>query len=88
MSDKILIIGASGQIGIELILKLRKLYGDQNVIASDIKTPPYEIMEGGPYELLDVLNKKQIAAVIQKHSITQVYLLAALLSQCFYHLLS
>lgn len=80
MSDKILIIGASGQIGIELVLELRKLYGDQNVIASDIKTPPYEIMEGGPYELLDVLNKKQIAVVIQKHSITQVYLLAALLS--------
>ena len=80
MTDKILIIGASGQIGIELVLELRKIYGNNNVIAGDVKTPPYEIMESGPYELLDVLNKKQIAAVIRKQNITQIYLLAALLS--------
>lgn len=80
MTDKILIIGASGQIGIELALELRKIYGNNNVIAGDVKTPPYEIMESGPYELLDVLNKKQIAAVIRKQNITQIYLLAALLS--------
>ena len=80
MTDKILIIGASGQIGIELVLELRKIYGNSNVIAGDVKTPPYEIMETGPYELLDVLNKKQIAAVIKKQNITQIYLLAALLS--------
>ena len=80
MNEKILVIGASGQIGIELVLELRKIYGSSNVIASDIKTPPYEIMEGGPYELLDVLNKNQIAAVVNKHHITQIYLLAALLS--------
>lgn len=80
MTDKILIIGASGQIGIELVLELRNIYGNNNVIAGDVKTPPYEIMESGPYELLDVLNKKQIAAVIRKQNITQIYLLAALLS--------
>ena len=80
MSDKILVIGASGQIGIELVLELRRIHGNSNVIASDIKTPPYEIMESGPYELLDVLNKKQIAVVVKKHNVSQIYLLAALLS--------
>jgi len=80
MSEKILVIGASGQIGIELVLELRNIHGNSNVIASDIKTPPYEIMEGGPYELLDVLNKNQISVVVKKHDVTQIYLLAALLS--------
>ena len=80
MKEKILVIGASGQIGSELILRLRANFGSENVISSDIKIPDYEVMEGGPFELLDILNKKQLAAVLAKYQINQVYLLAALLS--------
>lgn len=78
--DKILVIGASGQIGTELILKLRDIYGGNSVIAADIKTPIYDVFEGGPYEILDVLDTKRLGATIKKHHVTHVYLLAALLS--------
>src|SRR3990172_2040475 len=80
MKDKILVAGAGGQIGTELTVKLREVYGSSNVIASDIKIPAYEVMEGGPFELLDVLNKPGLRDVIKKNGITQIYLLAALLS--------
>ncbi len=79
-ADKILIIGASGQIGTDLILALRKNYGNINVISADLRTPSYEVSEGGPYEILDVLNAKKLKEIVKKHQITQVYLLAALLS--------
>ena len=78
--DKILVIGAGGQIGTELTVRLREIYGSSNVIASDIKIPAYEVMEGGPFELLDVLYKPGLREVIKRNGITQVYLLAALLS--------
>ncbi|MFH1319062.1 MAG: NAD-dependent epimerase/dehydratase family protein [Bacteroidota bacterium] len=78
--DKIIVIGSSGQIGTELVVGLREIYGSGNVIASDIKTPGYEVMEGGPFEFLDVLESARLAEVIKKYHITQVYLLAALLS--------
>ncbi|MCI5056075.1 MAG: NAD-dependent epimerase/dehydratase family protein [Flavobacteriales bacterium] len=80
MSGKILVVGAAGQIGTELVLKLRDQYGDNNVVASDIKTPGYEVFEGGPYEILDILDLKRLNHIVSKHNITQVYLLAALLS--------
>jgi len=80
LKDKILVIGASGQIGSELVIELRNYYGSSNVIAADIKIPIYDVMESGPFELLDVLNRKQLRKVLEKHSINQVYLLAALLS--------
>ncbi len=80
MDDKILIIGSSGQIGTELVLKLRKIYGNENVIASDIRKGNYEVMESGPFELLDVMNKNDIAEVVEKYEIKQVYLMAAMLS--------
>lgn len=79
-ADKILVIGASGQIGTELVLKLRAIYGSVNVIAADIKTPDYEIFEGGPYEILDALDLKRLNHIVTEHKITHVYLLAALLS--------
>ncbi len=80
-SDKILIIGAGGQIGVELTLKLREIYGDANVIASDLKPDPHPLLkESGPYEQLDALKKKQIVDVIKKYQITQIYHLAAVLS--------
>ncbi|MEN8123623.1 MAG: NAD-dependent epimerase/dehydratase family protein [Bacteroidota bacterium] len=80
MKNRILIIGASGQIGTELTLKLRQIYGNQNVIASDIRNGNYEVMESGPFEILDVTHKEDILKVAQKHKIKQVYLMAAMLS--------
>ncbi|MCF6224039.1 MAG: NAD-dependent epimerase/dehydratase family protein [Flavobacteriaceae bacterium] len=80
MTKKILIIGSSGQIGTELVLKLRQIYGNENVIASDIRKGNYEVMESGPFELLDVTNKDDIHEVVKKHNIKQVYLMAAMLS--------
>ncbi|MDH3321893.1 MAG: NAD-dependent epimerase/dehydratase family protein [Flavobacteriaceae bacterium] len=80
MALKILIIGSSGQIGTELVLKLRQLYGNENVVASDIRKGNYEVMESGPFELLDVTNKDDILEVVKKHEIKVVYLMAAMLS--------
>jgi len=78
--EKILVIGAAGQIGSELVLALRAIYGASNVVASDIKTACGEVLESGPFETVDVLNKALLADVIRQHSITQVYHLAAILS--------
>jgi len=80
MDSKILIIGSSGQIGTELVLKLREIYGNNNVIASDIRKGNYEVMESGPFEFLDVTNKEDIKEVLKKHQITEVYLMVAILS--------
>ncbi len=79
-SEKILIIGASGQIGSELALRLRELHGNDNVIASDIKEGSEELMTNGPFEIIDATNAEGIANLIEKHSITDVYLMAAMLS--------
>ncbi|MBZ0097791.1 MAG: NAD-dependent epimerase/dehydratase family protein [Taibaiella sp.] len=79
-NERILVIGACGQIGVELTLALRKTYGDGNVVATDIREE-HELLAGsGPYEVLDAMDGKAVAETIKKHSITQVYLLAALLS--------
>jgi len=80
MDSKILIIGSSGQIGTELVLSLRKIYGNENVIASDIRKGNYEVMESGPFEFLDVTNKSEIQKIIEKHQVTEVYLMVAILS--------
>jgi nucleoside-diphosphate-sugar epimerase len=80
MKDVILIIGSSGQIGTELVMELRKMYGNNNVVASDIRPSTDEVMNSGPFEELDILNKKRLREIVQQHKITQVYLLAALLS--------
>lgn len=78
--EKILVIGAAGQIGSELVLELRKQYGNSNVFATDIKPAPYDIMEGGPFQILDVMDDKQLIHFIIRHKITQIYHLAAVLS--------
>ncbi|MCO6500385.1 MAG: NAD-dependent epimerase/dehydratase family protein [Vicingus serpentipes] len=78
MSDRILVIGSSGQIGTELVQELRTIYGVENVVASDIKEPHNE--QNGPFEVLDILNKEQLENIIKKYQVTDVYLLAALLS--------
>lgn len=76
--DKILIIGAGGQIGIELTERLNELYGSSNVVAADLHPSPSLI--NNPFEKLDVLDKEMLFNVVKKHGIKQVYLLAALLS--------
>lgn len=76
--DKILIIGASGQIGIELAQELSLLYGSSNVIAADLK--PISALTNNAFEKLDVLDKDALLNVVKKHGISHIYLLAALLS--------
>ncbi len=80
MQDNILVIGASGQIGSELVLELRKEFGLNKVIASDIIPSSEEIMSSGPFEKLDVTNSSKLLEIVKKHKITQIYLLAAILS--------
>jgi|TARA_B110000238_G_scaffold221_1_gene222 nucleoside-diphosphate-sugar epimerase len=80
MQDKILVIGSSGQIGTELVVELRGLYGDSNVVASDIIPSSNEIMRSGPFEKLDVTDNNLLLEIIKKHKISHVYLLAAILS--------
>lgn len=76
--DRILIIGAGGQIGIELTQELSKLYGSENVVAADVK--PIPSLTNNPFEKLDILDKEALFSVVKKHGIKQIYLLAALLS--------
>ncbi|MDG2505384.1 MAG: NAD-dependent epimerase/dehydratase family protein [Crocinitomicaceae bacterium] len=78
--SKILIIGSCGQIGIELVLELRKIYGNQNVIASDIKEEYPISIAGGPYYQLDIMNVQKLKAIVKENDIKEIYLLAALLS--------
>ncbi|WP_158825332.1 NAD-dependent epimerase/dehydratase family protein [Mucilaginibacter lacusdianchii] len=80
MSEKILIIGANGQIGTELVTTLRGIHGAEQVIASDINNPAYAIRHSGPFEFANVLDKDNLHHLFQKHQPTQVYLLAAILS--------
>lgn len=75
--QKILVIGSSGQIGTELVKNLRNIFGTDQVIASDIRNTSES---EGPYEQLDVLDNVRLFELIKKHEVTQVYLLAALLS--------
>lgn len=76
--EKILVIGSSGQIGTELVQSLRDIYGFENVIASDVKLT--EQAKLGPFDLLDVMDAAGLLKVVKRHEITQIYLLAALLS--------
>lgn len=78
--EKILITGASGQIGSELTLALRKIYGNDNVYATDLKEAPQDVMESGPFHKLDVMDNKSLTDFVSKNKITQIYHLAALLS--------
>ncbi|MBK8488530.1 MAG: NAD-dependent epimerase/dehydratase family protein [Bacteroidetes bacterium] len=79
MQNKILLIGACGQIGSELTAYLRNKKGNENIIAADIKEPPAAIADG-PFEILNVLDKQALAEVIKKHQVTEIYNLAAMLS--------
>ena len=80
MEKRILIIGASGQIGNELTMSLRNRYGNQNVIASDLREANALVMESGPFEILDAMDGKATEKAVKKYNITDVYLMAAMLS--------
>lgn len=80
MSRNILIIGACGQIGTELTFKLREINGNNSVIASDIREGSKELMKSGPFEFINAMDSDSILNVIEKYSITDVYLMAAMLS--------
>ena len=80
MDTKILIIGACGQIGTELTNKLRTIYGKDNVIASDIRKLNTDIVNEGIFEVVNALDYNQIEHLLEKYQITDVYLMAALLS--------
>ncbi len=78
--EKVLVIGASGQIGVELTLALRKIYGNNNVIASDLREENPLLHGTGPYVALDAMNKEMLHVQVIRQNITQIYLLAAILS--------
>ena len=80
MSETILILGASGQIGVELTEKLRAICGSNNVIASDIRIGNDSLMNSGPFEIIDATDKEGILDIVKKYNVTQIYLLAAMLS--------
>jgi len=80
MSQTILVLGASGQIGSELIEKLRTVYGSAHVVASDIRNGSPSLMNSGPFEIIDATDKEAIFAIVKKYNVTQIYLLAAMLS--------
>ncbi|WP_299112289.1 NAD-dependent epimerase/dehydratase family protein [uncultured Winogradskyella sp.] len=80
MASKILIIGACGQIGTELTTALRKIHGVNNVIASDINTRKLDLVNSGPFEIIDAKNFNAIKDCCKNHNIDTIYLMAALLS--------
>ncbi len=78
--EKILVIGACGQIGVELTLKLRSIYGKNQVIASDLREENILLKGTGPYIPLNVMEREKLQALVKKEKIKQIYLLAAMLS--------
>jgi nucleoside-diphosphate-sugar epimerase len=77
---KVLVIGAGGQIGTELVLELRKRFGNEQVVAADVKDSCSEALQNGPYLQLDVLDKDKVREYVINEKPDDVYLLAALLS--------
>ncbi|MFH2096334.1 MAG: NAD-dependent epimerase/dehydratase family protein [Bacteroidota bacterium] len=78
---KILIIGAVGQIGSELTMTLRSIYGNENVIASTRKTPPSEkVKESGPFEFFDTTSRADLEKVCKKYDVDCIVNMAAILS--------
>ncbi|HTN35683.1 MAG TPA: NAD-dependent epimerase/dehydratase family protein [Arachidicoccus sp.] len=78
--EKILVIGAGGQIGVELTLALRKKYGAEQILASDLREENPLLKGTGPFTPLDALNKAALQKIVQEANITQIYHLAAVLS--------
>lgn len=79
-TNTILVTGAAGQIGSELVPALRKLFGNERVVASDVVQPEAKLLESGPFEKLDVTSRQELAQIIKKYGIKTIYHLAAILS--------
>ncbi len=79
-STNILVVGAAGQIGTELVIALREQYGNDRVVASDLRDKPTDALANGPYESINVLDKDRLFEVVKAYNITEIYQLAALLS--------
>jgi len=77
---RIMLTGAAGQIGTELAAALRRKYGADNVLATDITEPAESVKDSGPFEFLDVTRREALDRVIHKHRIDTVYHMAAILS--------
>jgi nucleoside-diphosphate-sugar epimerase len=77
---KILVIGAGGQIGTELTLELRNRFGNEVVVASDVKNSCPILLKGGLFDQLDIMDREAVRKYIIEEKFTDVYLLAALLS--------
>jgi len=78
--ENILVIGCAGQIGTELTMALRNIYGNNNVIATDLKEAPSIINETGPFEILDILDREKMRDIVKKYNIDGIVNLAAILS--------
>jgi len=78
--DTVLVLGAAGQIGTDLVMRLRKDLGGDRVIATDVKSIKGEVRDSGPFLTVDVLDFNAIAKIIEQYQVKEVYLLAALLS--------
>ncbi|MEM2102808.1 MAG: NAD-dependent epimerase/dehydratase family protein, partial [Candidatus Bathyarchaeia archaeon] len=73
-TKRILVTGATGQIGSELTLELRKKYGKDNVVAAGHKRKPSEkLAESGPFEFVDTTNKESIVSVVKKYDVDTIY---------------
>src|ERR1700676_3059711 len=77
---RILVIGASGQIGTELTIALRKRHGADNVYAADLKSGPLQVKNYGPFIPLDALDRETLQVHVRNHRINTIYLLVAMLS--------
>lgn len=80
MSKNILVVGAAGQIGTELVMELRKQYGNDMVIAGDIRPASDEIMASGHFAPMDITDRMRLEEIIERHEIDTVFQMAALLS--------
>jgi nucleoside-diphosphate-sugar epimerase len=77
---KVLITGSLGQIGTELVSKLRSVYGDSNIIATDIRSNESDVVKSGPFEVLDVTDEQKMFEIASKYKVDTIIHLAALLS--------
>jgi nucleoside-diphosphate-sugar epimerase len=78
--QKVLVVGALGQIGSELVFSLRNILGTESVIASDIRFRSKEIEDNGPFEIVDCTDIRSLAEVVKKYKVDTIYHLAAILS--------